>query len=174
MLTKSIGRWAIGLVICLIFFAFSFLLLAEPVRRESWSDQYVRAYRRSSVLCYLMQNIFPHVSCGRRCISIDGEEWYSPDGGVKGYWRDPTDGAILFSTRVPGSLISNVYLVMPSGRPQFHVAVPYSDLIRFDGGDSGSSASEVLVTRIEKQKFELTWRDGTPGSVVIELSLYKK
>lgn len=107
-------------------------------------------------------------------MSIGGEEWENPDGGAKGYWRDPSDGAILFSTRSPGSLVCDVFLVMPSGRPQYHARVPYSDLIRFEGGDLGAAGTSVHVKRNAKCGFELTWKDGTPGSATIELSLHKK
>lgn len=173
--TKPIGRIVLVTMAVLALIAYVGICVVETVQIDGWADQYVKTYRRCTLWCYGAYHVFPHVSCDRYFVRIGSEVWDNVVCLPNGYWRDPTDGAILFSAYHVGSGgIVDVYLVMPSGRPQFHDRFNASPLFRFTDGDSGSATSEVVVTRLGKQKFELKSRDNPLESMVIDLPLSKK
>lgn len=149
--------------------------VAEMVQTAVYSDKYVSLYHRSSLWCFVKDCVTVHTaSCSSRYIRVASEEWRDPAGGVVGYWRDPADGAILFSTGDLGSNEGDIYLVMPSGRPQYHARIPYSGLIHFGGGDLGAAGSEVAVKRLESQTFQLKWANGEGEPLIVSLLPYKE
>mgnify|MGYP001273057141 CR=1 FL=1 len=174
LLTKPIGRIVLAALAVLALIAYIGVCVVETVQIDGWSDQYVKTYRKATLWCYGTYHVFPHVSCERYCIRIGSEEWDNPAGRFVPYWRDPADGAIVFCTNEPGTGVYDVYMVMPSGGPQFHDRFNSSHLIRFSGGDLGATDPDVIVTRLGKQKFELKSRDNPLESMVIDLPLYKK
>jgi len=175
VVTKSPRQILVATAVCVTCVAFWFVFNGETIRVYGYTDKYVQVYRKFSPSGWLAYGVAVHGGDSRyRSIRFGAYEWDNPTWCIVPYWRDPADGAILFATNTPETDVADVYLLMPSGRPQYHARVFYTDLLDFGGGDLGVGDRKMAVKRLGPQKFEISLREGEPVSIVVELALWRK